>query len=236
VLAAGREALRIDGSLPNAELNLGDALTRLGRYDAARRAIPCSHVRCNFDDSPGLKGRKVLEANGHGLGDTIQFYIIACFWRAQGGEVTFAGAAKMGRHMVSLDAVVAWLDEKDFSGAFDARIAISSLPRACSTRPEGIPASRSYLRPGPERMAPLARKDQGAGPKIDLCWHGNIDFRVDPRRSIVPEVLLPHVLERRWMNKRVDSPWYPTMRLLRYSEGSAPFAEITEEIRRKFAV
>jgi hypothetical protein len=112
----------------------------------------------------------------------------------------------MRRHMDSLHAVVLRLDEKDFSGAFDASIAISSLPRACSTRPEGIPASRPYLRPGPERMAPLARKDQGAGPKIDLCWRGNIDFRVDPRCSIVPEALLPHVLECRWMNKRADSP------------------------------
>jgi hypothetical protein len=33
----------------------------------------------------------------------------------------------------------------------------------------------------------------GAGPKIGLCWRGNVDFRVDPRRSIPPAKLLPLV-------------------------------------------
>ena len=158
----------------------------------------------------------------------------------------------------------------------------------------------------------------GAEPKIGLCWRGNVDFRVDPRRSIpaaalaplaglngvrlvslqkgalaseLPEafatrvehfgedfdagpdafldtaaimahldlivtcdtsvahlagalgrpvwVALRHVAEWRWLDRRADLPWYPTMRLFRCGEGddwAALFEDIAAEIRRNFGL
>ena len=46
-------------------------------------------------------------------------------------------------------------------------------------------------------------------------------------------VALRHVAEWRWLVGRADSPWYPTMRLLRCSEGddwAALFRRIAPEI------
>ena len=82
-------------------------------------------------------------------------------------------------------------DEKDISGDFDATLAISSLPRACATRLETIPAPVPYLRAEAGRVALWRGRMDGAGLKIGLCWRGNVDFRVDPRRSIPPKALLP---------------------------------------------
>ncbi|WP_296711531.1 hypothetical protein [Rhodoblastus sp.] len=149
--------------------------------------------------------------------------------------------------------------------------------------------------------------------KIGLCWRGNVDFRVDPRRSIPPEALTPfaslervrlfclqkgtradelppelarklenlgeefdsgpdafidtaammmeldlvvtwdtsighlagalgrpvwvalrHIAEWRWLDGRLDSPWYPTMRLFRCERGDnwgELFAQMADEIR-----
>ena len=108
-----------------------------------------------------------------------------------GADVTFAGPSKLRRLLASSGAAVAWRDEQDFFGAFDAILAISSLPRACATRLETIPAPIPYLRAEPERTASWRALMAGPGPKIGLCWRGSQDFRVDPRRSIPPDALAP---------------------------------------------
>lgn len=158
----------------------------------------------------------------------------------------------------------------------------------------------------------------GDGLKIGLCRRGNVDFRVDPRRSIPPEALTPlsdlegvrlfslqkgvradelprelarklenlgkepnsgpdafidtaammveldlivtcdtsiahlagalgrpvwvalrHVAEWRWFDERMDSPWYPTMRLFRCARGdnwAELFGGMAGQIRKAWAL
>jgi hypothetical protein len=231
--------------------------------------------------------------------------------------VAFAGPPKMHRLLSSCTVDVAFRDEKDLSGTFDAQLAISSLPRAFSTREASIPAPVPYLHAEPERVAFWRQKMAGPGLKVGLCWRGSQDFRVDMRRSLAPSAMLPlarvpgvqffalhmdvkpgelpgelvdhihvfgdnfdrggdafvdtaavmaaldlviscdtsvlhlagalgrpswavlrHIAEWRWMADRLDSPWYPTMRLLRCAPGDQwgpQFEGIAGELTRMTA-
>jgi tetratricopeptide (TPR) repeat protein len=163
------------------------------RWAEGQRPVPGSPARFDLADPASTAGRKILVVHDHGLGDAIQFYRYVALLAQAGAQVAFAGPAKLRRLLASSGAPVGWRDEKDFSGDFDAVLAISSLPRACLTRLGAIPAPVPYLRAEPERVALWRDRISGPGPKIGLCWRGNIDFRVDPRRSIPPNALLPLV-------------------------------------------
>lgn len=261
------------------------------RWVDSRRPVSASDVK--FDES-AMAGRSVLVVNDHGLGDTIQFYRYVKALADGGAKVAFAGPAKLRRLLASAGASVTWRDPGDFSGTHDAVVAISSLPRAFSTRLETIPAPVPYLFAEPEKVAFWRSRMPGNRLKVGLCWRGSQDFRVDPRRSIPPSALtalarvdgadfyalhmdvgndelppglvrriqvfgdnfdrggdafidtaavmanldlvvtcdtsvahlagalgrpvwvaLRHVAEWRWLVGRDDSPWYPTMRLMR---------------------
>ncbi len=186
------EALSNKGCL---QLLLGDFANGWEGYEyrwaAGKRPVPSSPAQFDLDNPASLAGRKILVVNDHGLGDTIQFFRYIALLARAGAKVTFAGPAKMRRLLSSSGVSIDWRDESDLSGEFDAILAISSLPRACATRLGAIPAGVPYLHAEPERIAFWRDKISGPGPKIGLCWRGNLDFRVDPRRSIPPDALLP---------------------------------------------
>lgn len=161
------------------------------RWDKGQRPVPSSPARFDLADPGSLAGRKILVVNDHGLGDTIQFFRYIALLARAGAAVTFAGPAKMRRLLASSGVEIAWRDERDLAGDFDATLAISSLPRACATRLDSIPAPVPYLHAEPERVAFWRDRMAGAGPKVGLCWRGNVDFRVDPRRSIPANKLSP---------------------------------------------
>jgi Flp pilus assembly protein TadD len=284
------------------------------RWTNGKRPVPVSSARFDLAAPESLADRKILIVNDHGLGDTIQFFRYVGLLARAGAQVTFAGPRKMRRLLASAGAAILWRDEDDLSGDFDAVLAISSLPRACGTRLDNIPAATPYLYAEPDRQALWGERLRGQGLKIGLCWRGNVDFRVDPRRSIPPEALTPfaklegvrlfslqkgagadelppelarklenldeepdsgsdafidtaammmemdlivtcdtsiahlagalgrpvwvalrHVAEWRWLDGRVDSPWYPTMRLFRCERGddwAELFARMADELRR----
>ena len=165
------------------------------RWSQGQRPVAISPARFDLADPDSLAGRRILVVNDHGLGDIIQFFRYVLLLGQAGAEITFAGPPKMRRLLSSCGVDVAWRDETDLAGDFDATLAVSSLPRACATRLESIPAPVPYLRAEPERVAlwrdRMAGPSPKVGPKIGLCWRGNVDFRVDPRRSIPPLALLP---------------------------------------------
>ena len=140
---------------------------------------------------PSSPPQRVLVINDHGLGDTIQFFRYVALLAQAGAEVTFAGPPKMRRLLASSRAAVTWREEADVSGDFAATLAISSLPRACGTRLESIPDPIPYLCADADRKERWRDRMTGPELKIGLCWRGNIDFRVDPRRSIPAAALAP---------------------------------------------
>jgi tetratricopeptide (TPR) repeat protein len=282
------------------------------RWARGRRPVPASPARFNLSAPETLAGRKILIVNDHGLGDTIQFFRHVAQLARAGADVTFAGPRKLRRLLETAGAPICWRDQDDLSGNFNDTLAISSLPRALGVRLDNITAKTPYLTAEAERTAFWRERLRGPGLKIGLCWRGNVDFRVDPRRSIPPQALTPlagldgvrlfslqknaggdplpadltlklenlgeeldsgpdafidtaalmmaldlivtcdtsiahlagalgrptwlalrHVAEWRWMAGRVDSPWYPTLRLFRCREGddwTALFTEMAAEL------
>ena len=202
-------ALRIEPGSEEALSNRGCLQLQLGdfaegwegyeyRWTRGQRPIPVSPARFDLDDPASLVGKRILVVNDHGLGDTIQFFRYLVLLAQAGACVTFAGPAKMRRLLSSSGISISWRQEDDLAGEFDAVLAISSLPRACETRVDTIP-SASYLAAESERVTLWRERLDGPGPKIDpkirpkigIVWRGNVDFRVDPRRSIHPRALLP---------------------------------------------
>jgi tetratricopeptide (TPR) repeat protein len=161
------------------------------RWERKQRPIAKSEARFDLSSPDDLAGRRILVVNDHGLGDTIQFFRYVVLLARAGARVTFAGPAKLRRLLASSGAAVDWREEGDLGGAFDERLAISSLPRAFATRLDTIPTPTPYLFAEAGRIARWRTRLAGPGLKIGLCWRGNVDFRVDPRRSIPPEALAP---------------------------------------------
>lgn len=307
-------ALSLDPKLEEAISSKGCLELLLGRFREGweayeyrwidgKRPVPISDARFDPDRPETIAGKRVLIVNDHGLGDTIQFFRYVKLLADNGAAVTFAGPKKMQRLLASSGAAISWCQRGEIDSQFDARIAISSLPRAFETRLETIPATIPYLRAEPERVAIWGRQIRKGNEaqdrlKVGLCWRGSQDFRVDPRRSIPPQALTPlvdaenvdfyalhmdvgadelpqplagrihifadrfdkgpdafldtaavmaeldlivtcdtsiahlagalgrptwvmlrHVAEWRWLRDRDDTPWYPTLRLLRAEAG-----------------
>lgn len=284
------------------------------RWIEGQRPVPQSEAHFDVADPATIAGKRILVVHDHGLGDMIQFFRYVAMLSEAGADVTLAGPAKMRKLLGSSGCRLSWRETNELEGSFDEKIAISSLPRAFSTRLDTIPANIPYLAADAERAAFWRERMPGKGLKVGLCWRGSQDFRVDPRRSIPPAamsilaglegvefyalhmdvgpdelpddikgrikvfadgfdrgpdafvdtaavmenldlvvtcdtsiahlagalgrpvwVALRHVSEWRWMEGRDDSPWYPTMRLMRSGRGDAwpaLFERIADDIRK----
>jgi tetratricopeptide (TPR) repeat protein len=201
-MAAYDHALTLDGQSVEARGNRGCLQLLLGdfaegwegyedRWTKGERPIASSPARFDLSAPETLAGQTILVVNDHGIGDTIQFFRYVALLAQAGARVTVAVPAKLRLLLESAGAPVQWRDEGDVSGDFDARLAISSLPRACGTRLDSVPAPVPYLHAEPERIAHWQARLTGPGLKIGLCWRGSQDFRIDPRRSIPPQALAP---------------------------------------------
>ena len=75
--------------------------------------------------------------------------------------------------------------------AFDAQIAISSLPRAFATRLDSVPAPIPYLTPEPARVERWAQRIGGEGLRIGCVWQGSANPEADIARSFALTELAP---------------------------------------------
>jgi Flp pilus assembly protein TadD len=143
------------------------------------------------------KGQRVLVMKDHGLGDTIQFFRYVVLMADAGLDVTLFCPRAMHR-LFSSRASVRLIDRVDDEVAYDAQIAISSLPRAFRTRLETIPTPIPYLVAEPELQRKWATRIGSAGFKIGVVWQGNPNPEADMARStpltaLAPLAALPNV-------------------------------------------
>jgi tetratricopeptide (TPR) repeat protein len=144
-----------------------------------------------------VAGERLLVMNDHGLGDTIQFSRYALLAAQAGVAVTFLCPKKLHRLFAAYDGV-RLIDEIDPAEAFDAQIAVSSLPRAFGTRLNSVPAPVPYLKPEAALQAKWAERIGAQGFKIGVSWQGNPNPEADigrslPLAALAPLAALPHV-------------------------------------------
>ncbi len=180
-----REAI---GNRACLDLSLGDFergwIGYEARWMSGKSLAEALGVRFPTWRGPGKAGERVLVMNDHGLGDTIQFARYIPMIAAAGAVPTFLCPAKMLRLLSSLPGDLRLVESVDPTEAFDAQIAISSLPGAFKTRLDSVPASAPYLGAEPKRAERWAARIGDSGFKVGVVWQGNPDPEADVARSV----------------------------------------------------
>lgn len=207
-----------------------------------------------------LQGRTILLRAEQGMGDTLQFVRYAQILRQRGARVVLECQLKLSQFMKDADGIDEVVERGGKLPPFDTHMRLLSLPSALGTTLETIPQNVPYLHAQPQRIARWKEKlgdfgvteftppldEQGAGAFLDTAAvMMNLDLVITSDTAIahlagglgVPVwVALGQNPDWRWMSDRIDSPWYPTMRLFRQSEtGGWPevFARIATELAAK---
>jgi hypothetical protein len=132
------------------------------------------------------------------MGDTIQFIRYAPLVKARGARVIVECHKPLARLFAQAPGVDQALargrafPRPDGLPAFDFHCPFLSLPLACGTTLDNLPAAVPYLVAAPALAAAWAtRLAGGAGLKIGLAWAGNPQHKNDPHRSMALEALAP---------------------------------------------
>jgi hypothetical protein len=186
-----REAIAGKGCLM---LTLGDFENGLEGYEArwlkGKSLAEALGTRFATWKGPGLKAKRVLVLNDHGLGDTIQFFRYLPLMAANGVDATFVCPPRL-RRLLSSKANIRFADRPPEGEQFDAQIALSSLPHAFGTRLETIPAAVPYLAAEPALREMWLARIGAEGFKIGVAWQGNPDPEADRARSMRLTALAP---------------------------------------------
>jgi tetratricopeptide (TPR) repeat protein len=198
-LAAYDEAVRL-GSV-DAISNRGSLLLLLGRFEpgwegyehrwlAGKSLKEALGVKYPEWSGKPVAGERLLVMNDHALGDTIQFSRYALLASRAGVAVTLLCPRKLHRLLAAYEGV-RLVDEIQAADAFDAQIALSSLPRAFGTRLETIPSPVPYLKAEDALRAKWAARIGPQGFRIGISWQGSPNPEVDMARSFPLAALAP---------------------------------------------
>jgi hypothetical protein len=215
-LASYDEAARLNPELVDARWNRAFLLLTMGRYAEGwrehewrwrrKQQPPRSFPQPLWRGEPA-SGRTILLHNEQGTGDTLQFMRYAPLVAAGGARVLLQVQRPLQRLVRgSVDRAIEVLGEGDVLPPFDLHSPLLSLPLACATSLDAIPATVPYVAVDPaiaarwrERIGP------DGGPRVGLVWAGNPQHKNDRNRSIALERLLPLIgaVEARWFSLQV---------------------------------
>jgi Tfp pilus assembly protein PilF len=177
-----------------AHFNLSLALLELGAFEEGwkeyewRWGDPDPPPRPPGVDAPPWRGEplrasRVLLWAEQGLGDTIQFVRYAEPLRRAGATVWVRAPRTLVRLLATCPGVHRVLAEGDaVPEGVDYQIALMSLPRACGTTLETIPARVPYLRAGID-LGVVRELDRPGELRVGIVWAGGERYRLNAQRS-----------------------------------------------------
>jgi hypothetical protein len=166
---------------------------RTPRMSAARRDF----IQPQWQGEAG-EGRRLLIHAEQGFGDTLQFCRYAPMAAARGWRVLLEVQAPLVRLLQCLPGVEV-VGQGETLPAFDAHIALLSLPRIFATRIDTIPAASPYLRANVAgEEAWRARLADIPGKRVGLAWAGSPLLLADRQRSVPPRALAPLFAVEGW--------------------------------------
>ena len=195
-LVSYARALEIDPE--HAEARWNDALCRLllgdfdagwrqyearwdsQRLDVPRRVFPQA-LWLGADD---VRGKRLLIHAEQGFGDTLQFCRYVALLAGNGAEIIVEVQPELKNLLRSLAGVDQLLAQGEALPPFDLQCPMLSLPLACHTTLQSIPAVVPYLHAEPARLEYWQAQLGGQAlsiPRIGLAWRGNAVQRNDPR-------------------------------------------------------
>lgn len=196
-----RKAVEVAPDSPAAHWNLAVALLRTGNFEAGWPEHEWRlHTKLKFPKRPfpqpqwkgeDLAGRTILLHCEQGFGDAIQNVRYVKLVAQRGGRLILECHPELRRlfdDFPGADRVIARGEDLPH---FDLHCPLSSLPYACRTRLETIPAEVPYLKEEPETARKWRDKLSGRGLKVGLVWAGNPTHPNDRTRSIRLQQLAP---------------------------------------------
>lgn len=139
-----------------------------------------------------VSGRTLLLHAEQGLGDTVQFARYAPQLAREGARLVLEVQPELKELMAGLQGIASVVSRGEPLPAFDLHCPLASLPLACKTELETVPAEIPYLHASPARIERWrARLDALPRPLVAVAWSGRMSHVNDRNRSIPLETLEP---------------------------------------------
>ena len=138
-----------------------------------------------------LKGKTILLHAEQGLGDTIQFARYATLLASRGANVILEVQRPLLRVLSRLQGAAAVIAREEELPHYDFHCPLLSLPLACGTTLETVPADRAYLAPGERDILFWRMRLPQRRPRVGLVWSGERSHDNDLNRSMRLETLEP---------------------------------------------
>jgi tetratricopeptide (TPR) repeat protein len=203
-LTSARAALRIKPDFAHARFVEAVALLTLGDFKAGWRAYESrwqvGWLKSQARDfgaplwlgNESLRGRTILLHAEQGLGDTLQFARYVPLLAARGAHVILEVQKPLVRLLANLPGAAAVVARQEPLPAYDYHSPLMSLPLACGTELDSIPADTPYIVPAAADVAAWgARLAQRRRPRIGLVWSGERSHDNDLNRSMPLATLAP---------------------------------------------
>ncbi len=138
-----------------------------------------------------LDGKTILLHAEQGLGDTIQFARYAPLLAARGAKIILEVQQPLLRLCSRLPGAAVVIARGEKPPRYDLHCPLLSLPLACGTTLETIPAPVPYLVPADADIASWRARLPQRRPRIGLVWSGERSHDNDLNRSMRLETLKP---------------------------------------------
>ena len=197
-------AIALEPNYASAHLNLALCLLRLGEfargwqeYEWRWQDEQVTRFRRDFTQpqwtgSAELTGSTILLHGEQGLGDSLQFCRYTTLVAARGATVVLEVEKPLLPVLAGLAGVTRLVAKGEATGAFDWHCPLLSLPAACTTELDNIPAAVPYLYSDPARVERWRQRlGPPTRPRIGVMWSGNPAHSNDANRSLALAALLP---------------------------------------------
>jgi len=151
-------------------------------YDQRRLPNGCIAEGEWLQSTPdNIKGKRVLVFTEQGFGDSLQFARYLPMLKAAGAHVSLVCQPEL-RALFELNFGLDGYQE-DFSGVWDVRIPLLSLPRFFLTDLSSVPASVPYIRPDSARVSLFDDVGAQGCLNVGIVWQGRLTHPNDYNRS-----------------------------------------------------
>jgi tetratricopeptide (TPR) repeat protein len=194
-LADLQKAVALDPEYAEAQFELGMVQLTLGDYDGwaayeRRWATGAfAHHRRDFKSplwtgEQSLNGRTILLHGEQGFGDTIQFVRYIAKVARLGATAILEVQPELVELMAEVEGATRVIARGEKLVSFDFHCPLMSLPRACKTNAESVPADVPYIKVPASNAAKWAGRLPAGKPLVGFCWAGRRSHHNDANRSI----------------------------------------------------
>ncbi|HEX5127922.1 MAG TPA: tetratricopeptide repeat protein [Rhodocyclaceae bacterium] len=205
-LACYDRAIALDPDNPTAYWNMATLKILVGDYEEGWRlhewrtkleepevkmVKPRHFAQPSWSGSESLEHKTILLHAEQGFGDVIQFCRYALLVEAMGAKVILEVYPPLVQLLSTLSSTLRVIERGAALPVFDYHYPLLSLPFACGTKVDSIPAKIPYLSADAgKRQQWRNRLGEKKRRRIGLVWTGNPDNATNMRRSIPLEDLL----------------------------------------------